>query len=99
VTALDETPETTDANRAIAHERVSIDAIDRQLVQLVRERIDVSRRIQALRAAAGGPRLAQGREREVVARWRDEFGEPGATLADALLGLARGPGEVADAGR
>jgi chorismate mutase len=98
VTAFDETPETSGATSAIAHEREAIDAIDRQLVHLVRERIDVSRRIQALRAAAGGPRIARGREREVVARWTTELGEPGAAVAEALLALARGPGDAADVG-
>jgi chorismate mutase len=99
VTAFDETSEPTSADRAIAHERAAIDAIDRELVQLVRQRLEVSRRIQALRAAAGGERIAQDREREVVARWTTEFGQPGAAVADALLALARGPGEGPDIGR
>lgn len=82
-----------DATSEIAREREAIDALDRQLVSLVRDRVDVSRRIQALRAAAGRPRIALGREREVIARWTAEFGEPGAALAEALLALARGRAE------
>jgi hypothetical protein len=31
------------------------------------------------------------RENEVVRRWRDELGRPGAAIAMALLELGRGP--------
>jgi chorismate mutase len=71
--------------------RVRIDEIDADIVRLVRERVEVSRRIQRARRLEGGPRIAQARENEVVGRWSDELGAPGGTIALALLELGRGP--------
>jgi chorismate mutase len=70
--------------------RVRIDEIDAEIARLVHERTAVSRRIQAARLAAGGPRVVSAREIEVVGRWRSELGGPGGTIAMALLELGRG---------
>jgi chorismate mutase len=71
-------------------DRARIDEIDAAITQLVRERTAVSRRIQATRLAAGGPRVVSAREVEVVGRWRSELGGPGRAIAMALLELGRG---------
>jgi chorismate mutase len=76
---------------AIDSGRGRIDEIDAEIVRLVRERVEVSRQIQRARRLEGGPRIAQARENEVVGRWSDELGAPGATVALALLELSRGP--------
>ena len=70
--------------------RSEIDALDAELVALVERRREVSRRIQAERIAAGGPRIVHAREAEVVGRWRDSLGAPGGRIALALLELSRG---------
>jgi chorismate mutase len=75
-------------------QRAEIDALDIQLVSLIRQRLAVSREIQQARMASGGPRVVHAREAEVVARWRDELGPSGSRIALALLELSRGP-EVA----
>ena len=78
----------TDAVRA---GRERIDELDAQLVALIAERAAVSAQVQQARRAAGGPRIVQSRENEVVGRWRDALGRPGGTIALALLELGRGP--------
>jgi chorismate mutase len=71
--------------------RARIDALDAELLRLVRERSDVSAQIGLARRAAGGPRIVHARENEVVGRWRGALGRPGAAIAMALLELGRGP--------
>lgn len=71
--------------------RAEIDALDGQLVALIQQRLEVSRRIQQERLAAGGPRVVHAREAEVVGRWRASLGGPGGRIALALLELSRGP--------
>jgi len=67
-----------------------IDDIDVQLRGLVASRRDISRQIQALRTADGGPRVQHGRENEIIASWADELGPRGVEIALAVLTLCRG---------
>lgn len=77
-----------DAGRA---GRERIDALDAELVRLVAERAALSAQVQQARRAAGGPRIVQSRENEVVRRWHEALGRPGSAIALALLELGRGP--------
>jgi chorismate mutase len=70
--------------------REQIDALDQTIVRLVKERMAVSRRIQAARINAGGTRVELGREREVLASYRTGLGPDGPHLADAVLQVCRG---------
>lgn len=76
---------------AVAAGRDRIDELDAELVRLIAERAAVSAQVQAARRAAGGPRIVQSRENEVVGRWHSALGRPGSTIALALLELGRGP--------
>ncbi|GEL22815.1 hypothetical protein PSU4_17690 [Pseudonocardia sulfidoxydans NBRC 16205] len=69
--------------------RREIDRLDAEILRLVKERTDVSRRIGAVRMAGGGPRIVYSREIHVLARFR-ELGEEGRELAMLLLRLGRG---------
>ena len=51
--------------------REQIDALDAAIAKLVAERVQVSRRIQTARMNAGGTRVELGRERVVLAGYRD----------------------------
>ena len=75
----------------LADLRARIDVLDAEILRLVAERSAVSASIGAARRAAGGPRIVQSRENEVVGRWRQAHGRPGGTIALALLELGRGP--------
>jgi chorismate mutase len=70
--------------------REQIDALDAALIQLVAERSRVSRRIQTARMNGGGTRVELGRERAILAHYRDGLGAEGPTLADAVLRVCRG---------
>jgi chorismate mutase len=84
------TPTTAPLQHDVDSGRARIDQIDAAIAELVHERTAVSRRIQATRLAAGGPRVVSAREVEVVGRWRNELGGPGRAIAMALLELGRG---------
>ena len=70
--------------------RAVIDDLDAQILQLVEQRRQVSRRIQQLRREAGSPGIQYARENEVIGRYTTGLGQPGARLALLLLELCRG---------
>lgn len=70
--------------------RKEIDWLDREILKLIKRRIEVSQTIGAARMAAGGTRIVYNREMDVLARYRD-LGPEGRQLAMALLNLGRGP--------
>ena len=74
----------------IGSARERIDALDGRILELVRERMAVSASVQEARIAAGGRRVHLSREMEILDRYREALGEPGATLAMTLLELCRG---------
>ena len=75
----------------IEQARARIDALDDELIRLVRERAALSREIQQERIAAGESRIAHQREGEVLDRWYAALDRPGVSVARALLELSRGP--------
>ncbi|MFD8457585.1 chorismate mutase [Streptomyces antimycoticus] len=82
--------ETTGAADVIGTARERIDALDGQILDLVRERMTVSAGIQEARIASGGRRVQLSREMEILDRYRQRLGKPGTTLAMTLLELCRG---------
>jgi chorismate mutase len=83
--------DTATPDDAIAALRGDIDEVDAELVRLWRRRAELSRTIGARRVAAGGTRLALGREQVVVDRFARALGESGVQLALLLLKAGRGP--------
>ena len=83
------TPAATPAEE-ITEARARIDALDEQIIALVRTRMSVSAGIQRARIAAGGRRVNLSREMEVLARYRTGLGRPGTAMAMTLLELSRG---------
>ena len=75
---------------AIGVLREQIDALDAAIVRLVAERAALSRRVQATRMSNGGTRVELGRERVILAGYRDALGRDGAHLAEAVLQVCRG---------
>jgi chorismate mutase len=69
--------------------REEIDWLDKEILRLVKRRVEVSKTIGAVRMAAGGTRIVYNREMDVLARYRD-LGPEGRQLAMALLNLGRG---------
>ncbi len=53
----------------IAALREEIDSLDGQILELIKRRTEVSRRIGAIRRAEGGPKIVFSREQAVLARF------------------------------
>jgi chorismate mutase len=70
--------------------RTQIDALDTAIAQLITERARLSRRVQAARLNAGGPRVELGRERAIYAHYRGTLGGVGGAVAEAILRVCRG---------
>ena len=84
VTATRAIPESVDEGREL------IDALDQEILRLVRARREVSRAIQRLRLSDGGGRLDPAREATVTHAYRSTLGPDGEALAYHLLTLCRG---------
>ncbi|MGN6605462.1 MAG: chorismate mutase [Jatrophihabitans sp.] len=87
------TDASADADAAADQIRVlrgQIDALDTAITRLVAERAALSARVQSTRMNAGGTRVELGREREILAAYRDALGAHGPAVADAILQVCRG---------
>lgn len=71
--------------------RGQIDAVDTAIARLVAERVQLSHRVQAARMNAGGTRVELGRERAIIAGYRQALGSDGPALAESVLRVCRGP--------
>ena len=67
-----------------------LDEIDQKLIELWRERAEISHEVGVTRVAAGGTRLVLARENEILTRFRDALGPDGAQLALLILRAGRG---------
>jgi chorismate mutase len=74
----------------VAAGRAVIDDLDAQILQLIAERRDASRRIQHLRRVAGSPGIQYARENEVIGRYTSGLGSTGTRLALLVLEHCRG---------
>lgn len=79
-----------EAAAVIAGGRARIDELDGEIIALVQTRLEVSRRNQTARIAAGGGRVNHGRELEIMNRYSAALGRPGGALALAMLEVMRG---------
>jgi chorismate mutase len=75
---------------AIALLRGQIDALDTALSRLIRERAQLSRRVQTARMNTGGSRVDPSREEAVLDTYRARLGADGAIFAAAVLRVCRG---------
>lgn len=66
--------------------RAEIDGIDRELVELFRRRMEVSKKIGTYKKERGLPVRDAAREREKLDRVRKQAGEELAPYAEALFG-------------
>ncbi|GAA2317077.1 chorismate mutase [Streptomyces kunmingensis] len=78
--------------------REEIDALDLQILELIKRRRDVSHEIQRQRMSEGGTRTVLSRENVILALYAAELGAGGTTLALNILGLCRGRTPGSEAG-
>jgi chorismate mutase len=88
--SVSESTDTDDSLETIPVLRGQIDALDAAIINLVAERIRLSKRIQTARINGGGARVELGRERLILDAYRSALGRSGAHLADAVLEVCRG---------
>ena len=80
-----------DPESPIAGLREQIDQIDAALIELWKQRAELSRAVGTARVASGGARIALEREREVLDRFRSGLGTVGTQLGLLALRSGRGP--------
>lgn len=90
-TAPTSTTRNSTTTDAVGSLRQEIDALDRDIIELLRNRARLSAHVQRERVDAGGVRLALGRELQVVETYRESLGVAGGSIADAVLRFCRGP--------
>jgi chorismate mutase len=78
------------ARNQIAALREQIDAVDLELIAAAQRRIALSKEIQAVRLAHGGPGRVHSRELKIVNTYVEGLGRGGSQLALTLLELSRG---------
>ncbi|WP_327253949.1 chorismate mutase [Streptomyces sp. NBC_01244] len=78
------------AVQAVLAHRSDIDEVDRRLISLIKERIQISSRVQKARMGAGGPRIVYYREEQILGTYERELGSSGEAIARVLLELGRG---------
>lgn len=86
-TTTDTPPEGTTGE--IERQRQILHNVDMRIVDLIRQRIAVSRVVQGLKSQAGLPRVDLAQERRIIQYYTDNFGAEGAVLAIHLLELAK----------
>ncbi|WP_354640882.1 chorismate mutase [Kitasatospora camelliae] len=79
-----------EADAEVLRHRDRIDEIDRQLIELIRERAERSRMVQAARMSTGGTRTHLARENQIINRYGEALGEGGTEVALLVLRLSRG---------
>jgi chorismate mutase len=70
--------------------RRRIDEVDAALIDLFRERAELSRRVGVARMASGGTRLVLAREQAILDRYRAGLGADGTRLGMLVLKAGRG---------
>ncbi|MET8763615.1 chorismate mutase [Lentzea sp. NPDC004782] len=79
-----------DVNESMINDlQQQIDKTDAEIIQLIRMRADLSKRIGTARQTTGCPKFAYSRELALLARYRP-LGEAGVQLGLLLLRLERG---------
>ncbi|GAB3939028.1 chorismate mutase [Corynebacterium tapiri] len=70
--------------------RQEINRLDREILDAVKRRTEISRAVGKTRLGSGGTRLVHNREVAIINQFRDELGDEGPNLAAVLLRLGRG---------
>ena len=81
---------TGDPNASIAEQRKIIDGLDKQIIELLKQRGDAAAVVQKIRTSNGGQQTDTSREQEVIANYTAGLGAGGATVAKAIIGADGG---------
>jgi chorismate mutase len=81
---------TPDPNASIAEQRKIIDGLDKQIIELLKQRGEASATVQKIRTTAGGAKTDPAREQQIVSTYTSGLGAGGADVAKAILNVDRG---------
>ncbi|APT93763.1 chorismate mutase [Corynebacterium phocae] len=87
------TPTGTDdplSDSEIQRYRQEIDRMNRIILEAVKRRTEIAHAIGKTRMSSGGTRLVHTREIAIINQFREELGEEGPAIAQALLRMGRG---------
>jgi chorismate mutase len=82
---------TSDPSASIAEQRKLIDSLDKQIIELLKQRGEASATVQKIRTSAGGQKTDPAREQKIIAQYKDGLGTGGEHIAKAILEADRGP--------
>ncbi|MFC8366710.1 chorismate mutase [Streptomyces sp. NPDC057239] len=80
-------PRATDSPAEGLHTHIA--ELDAAIIELVRRRTEICTRLATQRRAAGRPTIELARENDVLRRYSEALGRPGASLAMLLTELGR----------
>ncbi|MFC0431113.1 chorismate mutase [Kutzneria buriramensis] len=83
-------PATVDPNASIAEQRKIIDGLDKQIIELLKQRGEASATVQKIRTSAGGQKTDPAREQQIISAYSSGLGAGGADVAKAILNVDRG---------
>jgi chorismate mutase len=81
---------TGDPSASIDEQRKIIDGLDKQIIELLKQRGDAAATVQKIRTSSGGSQTDTAREQEVVANYTAGLGAGGASVAKAIIGADGG---------
>ncbi|MBB5894158.1 chorismate mutase [Kutzneria kofuensis] len=81
---------TGDPSASIAEQRKIIDSLDKQIIELLKQRGEASATVQKIRTSAGGQQTDPAREQEIISNYATGLGAGGGDVAKAILNVDRG---------
>jgi len=81
---------TADASASIAEQQKVIAGLDKQIIELLKQRGEASATVQTLRTSAGGQKTDPAREQQIISAYSSGLGAGGADVAKAILNVDRG---------
>jgi chorismate mutase len=81
---------TGDPSASIAEQRKIIDGLDKQIIELLKQRAEAAATVQKIRTSTGGSQTDPSREQEVIANYTAGLGAGGASVAKAIIGADGG---------
>ncbi|MFI9384732.1 chorismate mutase [Kutzneria sp. NPDC052558] len=81
---------TADPNASIDEQRKIIDGLDKQIIELLKQRGEAAATVQKIRTSGGGQQTDPAREQAVIASYTAGLGANGASVAKAIIGADGG---------
>lgn len=81
---------TGDPSASIAEQRKIIDGLDKQIIELLKQRGEAAATVQKIRTSTGGQQTDTSREQQVISTYTAGLGAKGESVAKAIIGADGG---------